>query len=466
MKMNKKIILLIFMIIIFIGYVSAKENLAILPFTGGQGDEGETIAELFSFNDRLNEVFSPIPRTSITQAITREQGFQMGSGMTDADTIVAIGHQLGARYVVAGNITSIGNSKLLVISIIDIRNLQQVAGDYQTYTNMADIRNRLPNMARNIIQATQRNTASLPKLAIVPVQLQGDIDQKVADTLTQILSIHIIRSGKYAVYPRTKSLEQVMQEHKIQFSGVTADKNVIGIGFGENPNLVLSVVARRLENINMFNAAIINLFTGGQVVGRSVDYKDINEGMRAMERLSIDLTSTSEEITQRQNEAAQRDAKAWKKAERDAYWKERNSMAKRNTYEPLSMYYEWGDEINGVGGSAFTSFHASPIPYLNFGLETRLGFRFVENGGYASGSPMLGLIIPINNDVKLFGDAMFELGFFGSIKGKFTDWITPAFDAGILFLEYPFGIAVKYRGTWFADFYVHSIGFALVYDWD
>ena len=42
--------------------VFAKENLAILPFTGGQGDEGETIAELFSFNDRLNDVFSFVCR--------------------------------------------------------------------------------------------------------------------------------------------------------------------------------------------------------------------------------------------------------------------------------------------------------------------------------------------------------------------------------------------------------------------
>ena len=331
----KKLFLLLFMVILFIGYVSARETLAILPFTGGQGDEGETIAELFSFNDRLNAIFSPIPRTSITQAIRQEQGFQMDSGMTDADTIVAIGHQLGARYVVSGNITSIGNNNLLVISIIDIRNLQQIAGDYQTYTNMVDIRNKLPNMVDNIIQATQRNTASLQKLAIVPVQLQGGADQRVADTLTQILSIHLIRSGKYTVYPRTRSLEQVMEEHRIQFSGTTADSNIVGIGFGENPNLVLSVVARRLENINMFNAAVINLFTGTQVVGRSVDYRDISDGLRAMERLAIDLTSTGEEISHRQRELEQQQRQAEqeqqrqraqaqkvadRRARRDAFW--------------------------------------------------------------------------------------------------------------------------------------------------
>ena len=102
----KRIFVLVFILVMIAGFAFAKDNLAILPFTGGQGDEGETIAELFSFDLQLNNVFNPIPRTSITRAINSEQGFQMNSGMTDADTIVSIGKQLGAQYVVAGSITS------------------------------------------------------------------------------------------------------------------------------------------------------------------------------------------------------------------------------------------------------------------------------------------------------------------------------------------------------------------------
>ena len=294
----------VFALIFIMGsnYVFAKDNLAILPFTGGQGDEGETIAELFSFDPQLNEVFNPIPRTSITRAINREQNFQMGSGMTDADTIVSIGRQLGAQYVVAGSIASVGNNKLLVISIMDIRNLQQIAGDFQNYRNIEDIRGKLPNMAANIIQTTRNNTAALPKLAIVPVELQGGADQRVADTLAQLLAVHLIRTGVYAVYPRTRSLEQVMNEHNTQLSGVTADASIVGVGYGDNPDMVLSVVARRLGNSNMFNAVIINLQTGTQVMGRSADYRDIDDGMRAMENLAIYLTGSSEQVSQRQQD--------------------------------------------------------------------------------------------------------------------------------------------------------------------
>ncbi|MDR2808919.1 MAG: hypothetical protein LBB43_07950, partial [Spirochaetaceae bacterium] len=54
----------------------AEATLAILPFTGGQGEDGETIAELFSFQKELTAAFTPVPRTSINIAIRNEQGFQ------------------------------------------------------------------------------------------------------------------------------------------------------------------------------------------------------------------------------------------------------------------------------------------------------------------------------------------------------------------------------------------------------
>ena len=136
------------------GGIFAKDNLAILPFTGGQGEEGETIAELFSFERDLTAVFTPVPRTSINAAIRGEQRFQMGGGMTDPDTIAAIGKQVGAKYVVAGSITAVGKQNLLIIAILQIEGLRQAAGDVQTYGSIGEIRGKLPAMARNIAAAT------------------------------------------------------------------------------------------------------------------------------------------------------------------------------------------------------------------------------------------------------------------------------------------------------------------------
>jgi TolB-like protein len=273
---------------------AAKDTLAVLPFTGGVGEEGETIAELFSFSNELNEAFAPIPRTSISRAVSSEQRFQTSAGMTDPDTIAALGKQLGAKYVVAGNIAKLGNRSLLIISIVKIDDLRQVAGDIQTYARIEELRGKLPGMARNIIAAAQADASKLEKLAVLPVERGGgNIDSRVADALAQILSIYLIRSGKYAVYPRTATLEQVEAEYKTQLSGAVADENVVDMGKGENPRIVLSVVARRLGSESMFNASIINLETGVQLLGKSVTYARLDDGMEAMGSLAGELTGVA-----------------------------------------------------------------------------------------------------------------------------------------------------------------------------
>jgi TolB-like protein len=290
----KKCLALLVLSAIFCAGAAAKDNLAVLPFSGGAAGEGETIAELFSFNQELNLVFSPILRTSIAKAIDSEQKFQTATGMTDPDTIAAIGRQLGANYVVAGNIAKLGRRNLLIISILKIDELRQIAGDIQTYAKIEEIQGKLPDMARNIIAAARADTAGLEKLAVVPVSMGGDVDSRVADTLAQILSINLIRSGKYAVYPRTATLEQVETEYKNQLSGITADKNMVSIGRGDNPRLVLSVAARRLGSQNMFNASIINLESGvGEGPGGSVNYTTLDDGITAMESLTQELTGVN-----------------------------------------------------------------------------------------------------------------------------------------------------------------------------
>jgi hypothetical protein len=286
----------------------AQDTLAILPFTGGQGEDGETIAELFSFEKDLNAVFSPVPRTSINAAVKNEQRFQMSSGMTNPDTLAALGRQLGAQYVVAGAITALGSQNLLIIAILKIDDLRQVAGDIQTYGSISEIRGKLPAMARNIIDAVKIDASGLPRLAVPPLQLAGGADRQEADVLAQILAVHLVRSGKYAVYPRTKSLEQVQTEYGNLFGGDVADEYLPKMGMGDNPRLVLSVRARSLSSgETMFNASVINLETGRQETGGTVDYRSLDKGIRIMEELTLALTGQGEELARRAAEQAARE---------------------------------------------------------------------------------------------------------------------------------------------------------------
>jgi TolB-like protein len=275
---------------VFLAAVAAKDSLAILPFSGGDQEEGETIAELFSFEPDLVAVFNPVPRTSINRAIRSEQRFQPGSGMTDPDTAESLGKQVGAQYVVSGSITAVGKQKLLIIAILKIDDLRLIAGDIQTFTNIEEIQDKLPDMARNIVAAARKDASKLPRLVVTPVELSGGADAGTADALAQVLAAYIISNGGYAVYPRTASLEQIEVEYDTQLSRCTADDYLPDLGKGANPKLVLSVTARRLGNRNMFNAAIINLETGVQEAGASANYQTLEDGVSAVEQLAMSLS--------------------------------------------------------------------------------------------------------------------------------------------------------------------------------
>jgi TolB-like protein len=286
------IAVLLFLFITISGFASP--GIAILPFSGGHDDEGGAIAELFSFQDEITAYFNVIPRTKIAAAIDNEHQFQLSSGLTDPRTMAALGKQVGAQYVVAGSIEKLGKRNLLLISILKIDDLRQIAGDIATYAKIEDIRAKLPGMAGNIVAAAKNVNIPRQKLAVPRIDMQNKTADNgaVANTLAQILSIFIIESGAFAVYPRTDSLEQVLAEHRAQLSGQTADENQSAIGKGDNPDMVLSVIARKLGSVNMFNASILRLGVDGgtQVIGKSVDYNTLDDGIESMRRLASELT--------------------------------------------------------------------------------------------------------------------------------------------------------------------------------
>ena len=283
---------LFFVSILYCAAQTRQDRIAILSFNGGSSDERDGIAELFSFQRPIMDNFTVIPRTTITNAISREQSFQT-SGMTNADTIARLGNQFGANYVMAGSITSLGNSNLLIVSIVKIDVIQMVAGDFITYNTLDDLtknRSIILKMAENLISMIQNDTKDMHRLAVVPVQFTGDVNKEDGDALAQLLSIHLIRNGKYAVYPRTQSLEQVQQEYKTQYSGVTRDSQAVVLGRGTNPEYVLSIASRRIGSMNTFNASVIDLEGGHQIDGLSEQYANLTDGIDAMDFVARQLS--------------------------------------------------------------------------------------------------------------------------------------------------------------------------------
>jgi hypothetical protein len=309
----------------------------------------------------------------------------MESGMTDPDTIAALGKHLSADYVVAGTITTLGDQNLLIIAILRMKNLQQIAGGIETYRTIEEIDGKLPAMARNIAEAVKKDTSKLPLLALPPVQLAEGADSREADALAQILAVHLIQSGAYAVYPRTKSLEQVLEEYGNQFNGDTADEYLPAIGKAGNPRLALSVTARRLGARAMFNAAVVNLETGIQEAGDSVNYQSLEDGLAIMEELALKLTGQDKAVEKRAaaKEAARKKEEARRK--REDVKRAIGNVLKKGY--PLS-YWSAGLSIGSAFGSTFLTPRLTLSPnitipivaaaYVDLGCD----FGFLSNADY------------------------------------------------------------------------------------
>jgi TolB-like protein len=266
----------------------AKPVLGILPFTGGTAQDGETIANLFANSEDLREAFTIVMRTAITEGIMKEQEIQR-MGLTDSDTIAELGVQLNANYVVSGHITNFRGKKLLTISIIGVKTFQQIAGDYREYKEIADIRALLPDMAKRVVAAT-RGASDANGLAVLPLSAAANVEQEEAEFLAQILATELANGHKYAVLPRTSTIERAMTEQEIQRSGLTDKRSIAAIGEATNARYVLSGTITNLGNVNLFDVKIFDVENGGLITGKDIEYRNLEDGIDIMRELAYLLT--------------------------------------------------------------------------------------------------------------------------------------------------------------------------------
>ena len=465
--------------------------LAILPFIGGEGGDGETIATLLSFQREIENAFTVVPRTAALDAIFAEHAFQL-DGLTDADTIAGIGRMLNAEYVLSGNIRRLGGRNLILSTIIHVESFQQVAGYHRTYNTIEEVRGFLPSMARNLVATALRRDTGLPNLAILPLEIDG-ISAHDAETLAKILAIEIINIGNYAVLPRTSAIEAAQREMGFQMWGYTTDEGVASLGQAFNATLALAIGARRLGGENMFTAQILNVMDGSQLAGYYRIYQVIADATYLMAELAVLLTEPpgplrnrrlaefqqaelrrQEEIRAQQEAARARQEAIRAQQEamdrsmrRAAAWRARIARAGRNEVEfAFAWIWEGDKDIRSEGSHAglagAVAMYWSPLPYISIGGEGRFGglWYFIENDTprnnvdtLISFAPTFGLVVPLGSYARILANAFVEAGQFGPWEGLIEDWLTPGFDAGIALGPFTDGFvfSIRYRHTLFQD---------------
>jgi hypothetical protein len=271
-------------------FAQKKESLAVFPFTGGNISDGEAIASSLSRQLTLRNAFNST--TLITQstiaAMNFEQRFQR-NGLTDADTIFELGKALNASHVIAGYITRLGNNNLVLVSIMDIENLQQIAGDYRAYRTIEEIDKLIPDIAQILANAIVRNTSGLPGLSVPPFNILTGVNQNDAMVLAQILACDLANGNTFAVLPRTDNIDKVLEEHRRQRSGITDQNRVKLLGAGRNAQYVLSGSIQRLGTLNKFAADILDIVGGNSIYGYEETYSDLSQGFELMPKLAGQL---------------------------------------------------------------------------------------------------------------------------------------------------------------------------------
>jgi len=302
---KRLIIAVLFINSAFYMFSQSKPRLGILPFSGGAGGDGETIATLFSFQPDIQNAFIVVPRTNVLAAITAEQNFQR-QGYTDSDTIARIGHQLNADFVVSGHIRRLGDKSLVITNIINVETFEQLAGDYSEYRVIEEIPAMLPNISKKLIAASRRNNSRLPKLAIAPFYSTNyGINAQDAETLAQILTIEIANTGKYSVLPRTTTMQAALKELNYQMQGYTSEAEAKVLGKAINAEYILFAETRSLGSMNIFTAQILHVENASLLIGGNKEYRVVTDGIKLMPELALLLTDrarAAEQIAARNRE--------------------------------------------------------------------------------------------------------------------------------------------------------------------
>jgi len=266
--------------------------LAILPFTGGVGGDGEAIAALLEAEPAISDVFTVVPRGRTLEVVFAEHRFQMDQEFTAADTIAGIGNILNANYVLSGSIRRLGDRNLVIATLLHVERLEQVAGYWLTYrAGIEEVRYSMPNMSRSMADAARRDTSRLPNLAILPLDIAG-VSPHDVETLAQILAIEMIRAGSYAILPRTSAIESAVAEMGFQELGYTLDQGMAEVGRAINAQYALSIRAHRFGPQNFFTAAMLSV-RHGTLRGPAAqwDFRVIEDGIDGMRELALRLDS-------------------------------------------------------------------------------------------------------------------------------------------------------------------------------
>ncbi|MHC6204757.1 leucine-rich repeat protein [Breznakiellaceae bacterium SP9] len=243
---------------------TGKDRVVVLTFPD-EFDKEESAAIVELLSSTLDMVPQPNVETPSPQAIA------------------AFARSRSAQHIIRGNIAQYEEQHVLIMSVTKTDSLELLGGTVLSFADTNELQEKAPLITQNIETAAQRDTGSLPKLGIVPLEVTPDMPKTAeAEALFQVLSINIANSEQYAVYPQNSSLETFLMEQKDLNTRLPSEEtidralaiNAESIGLGEQ--------AMRIW--------ITNVDTGTRLEERRVNYGRVDDGIAAIETASTAIT--------------------------------------------------------------------------------------------------------------------------------------------------------------------------------
>jgi formylglycine-generating enzyme required for sulfatase activity len=249
-------------------------------------------------NDReIQTAFTVVPRTAAVNSKVTAKSFQQ-TGITDTDTLSAIGKELYADFVITGHIRKLGERNLVILSIIEVLTFRQISGGYREFSELGELRTLLPDITKRMIEATWIDATNMPALAVLPFSVPAGVSAQDAEVLAQLLAIEIANTGRYVVLPRTSTIEATLSHLDVRYTALSDINSVKAIGRAIDAHYALAGNVIRLgENLNLFLAQILNIDTAALLAGSDVEYRTITDGLHLMPELSFQLTGIRSELS-------------------------------------------------------------------------------------------------------------------------------------------------------------------------